>query len=294
MDHLFQLGERYGEIHGPWEDPMLEGYSTIAYLAAKTQRIKLGLLVTCGFFRPPGLLVKTVSTIDVLSGGRALLGIGAGWFEEEATGLGIPLPGTWRERFERLEETLQIAHHMWSPGTGDGKITPFEGKYYQLANPINMPRPVSQPHPPIIIGGSGEKKTLRLVAEHANAANLVVGSPCAIESFGVLARKEESYAEWLQKVKEYTQRKLDILQGHCEAVGRPYEEIEKSIVTYIKVGSDGMTSAEILQLCHDFAELGFKYVIFVISNCHEIEPLATLGREVIPAVSEYSVNAKVS
>lgn len=111
MDHLFQLGERYGEIHGPWEDPMLEGYSTIAYLAAKTQLIKLGLLVTCGFFRPPGLLIKTVSTIDVLSGGRAMLGIGAGWFEEEALGLGIPLPGTWSERFERLEETLQIAHH---------------------------------------------------------------------------------------------------------------------------------------------------------------------------------------
>jgi hypothetical protein len=213
MDHLFQLGERYGEIHGPWEDPMLEGYSTIAYLAAKTQRIKLGLLVTCGFFRPPGLLIKTVSTIDVLSGGRAMLGIGAGWFEEEAIGLGIPHPTTWSERFERLEETLQIAHHM-----REGKTTPFEGKYYQLANPIK--------------------------------------------------------------------RKLDVLQGHCEAVGRPYGEIEKSIVTYIKVGSDGMTSEQVLQLCHDFADLGFQYVIFVISNCHEIEPLAELGRNVIPAVSE--------
>lgn len=281
MDHLVQLGERYGELHGPWEDPMLEGYSTIAYLAAKTQRIKLGLLVTCGFFRPPGLLVKTVSTLDVLSGGRAMLGIGAGWFEEEAIGLGIPLPETWSERFERLEETLQIAHHMWS-----GKTTAIEGKHYQLANPINMPPPISQPHPPIIVGGSGEKKTLRLVAKYANACNLVVGSPCAIESFGVSARKEESYAEWLTNVGEYTAQKLDILQGHCEAVGRPYEEVEKSITTYVKVGSDGMTTAEVLQLCRDFANLGFQYVIFVISNAHEIEPLAALGRDIIPAVNE--------
>jgi F420-dependent oxidoreductase-like protein len=281
MDHLFQLGERYGEIHGSWEDPMLEGYSTIAYLAAQTQHLKLGLLVTCGFFRPPGLLIKTVTTIDVLSDGRAILGIGAGWFEEEAIGLGIPYPATWTERFERLEETLQIAHHMW-----DGETTPFEGKYYHLANPINKPQPISHPHPTIIIGGSGEKRTLRLVAKYADACNLVVGSPCAHESFGVLARKEESYAEWLEKVGGYTRRKLLILQEHCEAVGRPYQEIEKSVVTYIRVGSDGMTSAEVLQLCHNFADLGFQYVIFVISNVHEIEPLSTLGREVIPAISE--------
>ncbi|MBN1875818.1 MAG: LLM class F420-dependent oxidoreductase [Anaerolineae bacterium] len=279
MDHLFQLGEQYGEIHGPWTDPMLEGYSTIAYLAAKTQYLKLGLLVTCGFLRPPGLLIKTVSTLDVLSGGRAMLGIGAGWFEEEVLGLGIPLPETWRERFERLEETLQIAHHMWK-----GNTEPFRGKYYQLANPINMPRPVSRPHPLIIIGGSGEKKTLRLVAQYADAGNLVVGSPCADESFGVMARKEESYAEWLDHIRQYTRRKLNVLQQHCEACGRSYGEIEKSVVTYIKVGADGMSSGEVLQLCHDFAELGFQYVIFVILNCHDIEPLAMLGRSVIPAV----------
>ena len=281
MDHLFQLGQRYGEIHGPWDDPMLEGYSTIAYLAARTQRIKLGLLVTCGFFRPPGLLIKTVSTIDVLSGGRMMLGIGAGWFEEEALGLGIKLPETWRERFDRLEETLQIAHHMWS-----GKTTPFDGQYFQLTTPINMPQPVSRPHPPIIVGGSGEKKTLRLVAQYANACNLVVGSPCAIESFGVMARQEKSYADWLEKVEQYAQQKLSVLQRHCEAVGRPYEDIEKSIVTYINVGSDGMDSAEVVQLCHDLAELGFQYVIFVIPNGYEIVPLELLGREVIPIVSE--------
>jgi hypothetical protein len=151
---------------------------------------------------------------------------------------------------------------------------------------INEPQPISQPHPPIIIGGSGEKKTLRFVAQYADACNLVVGSPSADESFGVMARKEESYAEWLENVGRYTQKKFDVLRDHCENVGRVYDEIEKSIVTYIKVGSDGMSSTEVLQLCNDFTNLGFTYVIFVIPNCHEIEPLATLGREVIPAVSE--------
>ena len=280
MDHLFQLGNRYGEIHGPWSEPMLEGYSTIAYLAAKTQHIKLGLLVSCPFFRPPGLLIKMVTTLDVLSGGRALLGIGAGWFEEEAAGLGIPHPATWTERFERLEETLQIAHHMWA-----GKIEPFEGKHFQLANPINQPVPLSQPHPPIIVGGGGEKKTLRLVAQYADATNLVVGSPCAIESFGVLARQDASYAEWLQSINPILHRKLDVLKEHCEAVGRAYDEIEKSVVTYIKVGGDGMTATEILQLCHDLADLGFGYVIFVISNSHEISPLDVFGENITPQLT---------
>ena len=280
MDHLFQLGDRFGEIHGPWQEPMLEGYSTISYLAAKTQQIKLGLSVTCPFFRPPGLLVKTVSTLDVLSGGRAMLGIGAGWFEEEAEGLGIPYPDTWTERFERLEETLQIVHHMWA-----GKTTPFEGKYFQLANPINQPAPVSQPHPPIIIGGGGERKTLRLVAAYADATNLVVGSPCALESFGVLARPDASYADWLQRIRSGLQRKLDILQMHCDSVGRDYVEIEKSVVTYIKIGSDGLSADEILGLCHDFSEIGFGYVIFVISNAHEIKPLEIFGESIIPEIT---------
>lgn len=283
MDHLFQLGTRYGEIHGPLEAPMLEGYSTIAYLAAKTQYIKLGVLATCGFFRYPGLLVKMISTIDVLSGGRALFGIGAGWFEEEAHGLGIPLPATWSERFERLEETLQIAHQMWA-----GNTAAFKGKYYQLANPISIPRTVSRPHPPIIIGGSGEKKTLRLVAQYANGSNLVIGSPLPNKAFGVLARTEESYEEWLNNVRQYTQQKLGVLRQHCAAVGRRYEEIDKSIVTYIKTGKNGMSSAEIVQLCGDLVDLGFRYIIFVIQNCHEIEPLLLIGQEVIPIVSKFA------
>jgi F420-dependent oxidoreductase-like protein len=281
MDHLFQLGDRYGEIHGPWEEPMLEGYSTLSYLAAITKQIKLGLLVTCPFFRSPGLLVKMVSTLDVLSDGRSLLGIGAGWFEEEAAGLGIPYPESWTERFERLEETLQIIHQVWN-----GNTSPFEGKHFHLTNPINQPTPVSQPHPPIIIGGSGEKKTLRLVAQYANATNLVAGSPCAIESFGVLARQDESYAAWLEQLSPKIQHKLSVLNKHCEAIGRPYDDIEKSIVTYIKVGADGMGQDEILQLCLDFANLGFQYVIFIISNAYEIKPFEVFGEAIIPQLSE--------
>jgi len=282
MDHLFQLGTQYGEIHGPFDAPMLEDYSTIAYLAAKTQRIKLGLLVTCNFFRPPGLLVKTVSTIDVLSEGRAFLGIGAGWFEEEAQGLGIPLPATWSERFVRLEETLQIAHHMWA-----GKTTPFEGHYYQLAGPINVPPPLSKPHPPIVIGGSGERKTLRLVAQYADACNLVVNSPLPHEAFGVMACQTDRYEEWINGVKAYTQHKLAVLRQHCETVGRPYDEVDKSIVTYIALSPDMMSADDVIRLCRDFADMGFSYVVFVILNAYEIDPLVTFGREIIPVVNDF-------
>jgi F420-dependent oxidoreductase-like protein len=191
MDHLFQLGTEFGTFHGPVEAAMLEGYSTMSYLAALTKRIKVELGVTCNLFREPGLLVKTVTTLDVLSGGRACLGIGSGWFEREAKGLGIPFPPL-KERFERLEETLQIAKHMWS-----GNVKPFEGKYYHLAEPINSPQPLSKPHPPIMIGGSGEKKTLRLVAKYGDACNFVLGT--TLKEAGVLYIGEnfEKNAEWL-------------------------------------------------------------------------------------------------
>src|SRR5688572_23529666 len=148
MDHFFQMGGEFG----PAEEPMLEGYSTIAYLAALTQQIRVGVLVTGSSYRHPGLLIKAVSTLDVLSGGRAYFGIGAGWYEREARGLGLPLPNV-KERFERLEEILQIAKQMWA-----GERTPYLGKYYQLQEPINCPPPLQQPHPPILIGGEGERK----------------------------------------------------------------------------------------------------------------------------------------
>jgi F420-dependent oxidoreductase-like protein len=198
MDHLFQLGEQYGEVHGPVDAPMLEGWSTIAYLAGLTRQIHLGIAVTCAFSREPGLLIKVASTVDVLSGGRTYFGIGAGWFEREAAGLGLRFP-PMGERFERLEETLQIAHQMW---TGDTR--PFEGRHYHLAEPINNPQPLARPHPPILIGGDGEKKTLRLVAQYADACNFVLGTSSRDASvFGSLssqAQTREERARWAASV----------------------------------------------------------------------------------------------
>jgi len=159
MDHYFQIDPGIG----PASDPMLEAYTALSFMAGATERIRLGAMVTGVVYRQPAFLVKQVSTLDVLSGGRANLGIGASWYEREAVGLGFPFPPI-AERFERLEETLQIAKHLWS-----GDATPFTGKHYQLAEPINSPQPLSQPHPPILIGGGGEKKTLRLVAQYGNA-----------------------------------------------------------------------------------------------------------------------------
>src|SRR5512142_157633 len=162
MDHFFQIGRpnNPGGL-GPAEDEMLEGYSTLSYMAGFTQRVKLGTLVTGVVYRYPGILIKTVTTLDVLSGGRAYFGVGAAWNERESRALGVPFPPV-KERFERLEETLQIALQMWS-----GKAEPLHGKHYQLEETLNSPQPISQPHPPILIGGGGEKKTLKLVAQYA-------------------------------------------------------------------------------------------------------------------------------
>jgi len=194
MDHWFQM-----EALGGPAEPMLEGYTTLGYLAAVTQRLRLSLLVTGVTYRHPGLLAKTVTTLDVLSGGRAMLGIGAAWYEREHEGLGVPFPSTG-ERFERLEETLQIVRQMWA-----GDATPYVGRHFRLAEPVNVPPPVQAP-PPILIGGSGERKTLRLVAQYADACNLFGGSP------------------------EEVRHKLDVLRGHCEDAGRDPDEIEKTMI----------------------------------------------------------------
>jgi F420-dependent oxidoreductase-like protein len=183
---------------------MLEGYSVLAFAAGITQRIALGTLVTGVTYRHPGILVKTVSTLDVLSGGRAWLGIGAGWYEREHEGLGVPFPPVG-ERFERLEETVQIANQMWS-----GQVAPYQGKHYELAETLNQPMPLSDPRPRIMIGGGGEQKTLRLVARYADACNLFA------------TPGEEGMAE--------LSHKLDVLRAHCEAEGRPYEAIEKTVL----------------------------------------------------------------
>jgi F420-dependent oxidoreductase-like protein len=196
MDHYFQMEFNGGRA----EEPMLEGYTTLGYVAALTERMSLGLMVTGVMYRHPGLLAKIVTTLDVLSGGRAVLGIGASWYEREQRGLGVPVvPVT--ERFERLEETLQICLQMWSDDNG-----PYEGRHYQLAETLCVPAPLRRPRPPVMIGGGGEKKTLRLVAQYGDACNL----------FGT-------------SVDDVT-HKLDVLRAHCADVGRDYDEIKKTVL----------------------------------------------------------------
>lgn len=191
MDHFFQI-----VMNGAPELDMLEGWSALAFAAAATERIKLGTMVTGVTYRHPGVLIKTATTLDVLSGGRAYLGIGAAWNEEEHLGLGVPYPSL-KERFERLEETLQLAHQMWKDDD-----SAFDGVHYQLTRPLNHPQSVTRPHPPILIGGTGEKKTLRMVAQYADACNIFEMPVPGIKA------------------------KLDVLQEHCANLGRDYAEIE--------------------------------------------------------------------
>ncbi len=259
MDHFFQIGGRDRSMGvGPAEDEMLEGYSTLSYLAAVTRTPKLGTLVTGVVYRHPGVLIKTVTTLDVLSGGRAYLGIGAAWNEREAKGLGVPFPPL-RERFERLEETLQIAKHLWS-----GNPAPFEGRHYHLAEPISSPQPLTRPHPPILIGGSGEKRTLRLVAQYGDACNLFSGRGAAA-----------------------VQAKLDVLKRHCEEVGRDYATIEKTTLGTVQLAEDHRSSGEIVDQCRALASVGIQHAIFNMPNVHEISPIQSFGREIIPAVAEF-------
>ena len=252
MDHFFQIGP-VGDV----DEPMLEGYNALSYLAAVTERARLGTLVTGVHYRYPGLLVKSATTLDVISGGRAYLGIGAGWNERESRGLGVPFPST-RERFERLEETLQIAQQMWS-----GEVGAYEGEHYQLAEALNSPQALSEPHPPVMIGGMGEKRTLRLVAQYADACNLFAyGGPGLVR------------------------QKLDVLRGHCEDVGRNYEEIERTALGTVNLTEDGMTADEVIGFCREMSEAGIQHLIFNMPNVHEIEPLERFGEEIIPAVAE--------
>jgi F420-dependent oxidoreductase-like protein len=259
MDHFFQIGSRDRAMGlGPAEDEMLEGYSTLAYLAGLTKKVKLGTLVTGVIYRHPGILVKTVTTLDVLSGGRAYLGIGAAWNEREATGLGVPFPPV-AERFQRLEETLQIARQMWSEDNG-----PYAGKYYRLAETLNSPQPLSKPHPPILIGGTGEKKTLRLVATYADACNLFA-------RMGI----------------DGVRAKLDVLKRHCDTIKRDYDEIEKTTLGTVHLAPGQMNASEVIEQCRALAGLGIQQAIFNMPNVHEITPLETFGREIIPVVQAF-------
>ena len=252
MDHFFQI-RGVGKV----DEPMLEGYNALSYLAGVTERVKLGTLVTGVQYRYPGLLVKSATTLDVLSGGRAYLGIGAGWNERESRGLGVPFPST-SERFERLEETLQIAQQMWS-----GEVGAYEGEHYHLAPPLNSPQALSEPHPPVMIGGMGEQKTLRLVAQYADACNLFIygGS-------------------------DLIRHKLDVLRGHCEDVGRDYEEIERTGLGTANLTEGGMTPEDVINLCREVNEAGIQHLIFNMPNVNDIAPLETFGEKIIPAVAD--------
>ncbi len=259
MDHFFQIG-----AVGPPEHEMLEGWSALAFVAGRTNRIKLGTMVTGVTYRHPGILVKTATTLDVLSAGRAYLGIGAAWNEEEHRGLGVPFPPL-AERFERLEETLQIAHQMWA-----GNERPYEGKHYQLARPLNSPQPVQQPHPPILIGGGGERKTLRLVAQYADACNL----------FARTGREE-------------LQHKLDVLREHCQALGRPYSAIEKTTLDVVAITGDGRdgsyTPEAAIEYFRGLAALGIDQAIFSMPNVTDLEPYDLLATKVVPALERMEV-----
>jgi F420-dependent oxidoreductase-like protein len=245
MDHLWQ-------IFGTPEHEMLEAYTALGFLAAHTRRAKLLTLVTGVVYRDPGLLVKAVTTLDVLSGGRAMLGIGAAWNEEESRGLGLFFPPT-AERFERLEEALQICLRMFH-----GDEAPYEGKHYQLGRLLNSPLPLSKPHPPILIGGSGEKKTLRFVAKYADSCNL----------FGV----------------PEVEHKLDVLRQHCANEGRDYDTIEKTVLLNLDPGEKGERVAEVIADLTRYAGLGFSVGHGMIAGVTDLRKIETLRTEVMPAI----------
>ena len=248
MDHFFQISSV-----GPTEREMLEAYTTLGYVAGLTSRAKLLTLVTGAVYRYPGILAKTVTTLDVLSGGRAWLGIGAAWNEEESRGLGIPFPPV-AERFERLEETLQICLQMWR-----GDETPYQGEHYQLERPLNSPQALSAPHPPILIGGSGERKTLRFVAKYAQACNLFPSPDIA--------------------------DKLDVLRAHCDAEGRDYDEITKTCYFIFDVGENGEKATEVVDQLGGLAAMGFQVAIGAVANVWQVRPLEIIGSQVIPQVA---------
>jgi F420-dependent oxidoreductase-like protein len=250
MDHFFQI-DRVGAP----EEPMLEAYTTLGYIAALTKKVKLGTMVTGVIYRNPALLIKAVSALDVISGGRAYLGIGAAWNDYESESLGFNFPPV-KERFEMLEETLQIALQMWK-----GDETPFHGKHFNMERPMNSPQVLSKPHPPILIGGGGEQKTLKFVAKYGDACNL-----------------------FAQMGDEEVQHKLDVLKKHCQDVGRNYDEIEKTALWQIR--DEAVDPEAIIETAKHLKEMGFDQMIVGIRKAYEIEPLKIFGEKIIPEVSK--------
>ncbi len=250
MDHVWQI-----HSIGPPEQEMLEAYTALGFLAGRTERIELLAWVTAVVYRDPGLLVKAVTTLDVLSGGRAWLGIGAAWNEQEAKGLGLFFPPL-AERFERLEEALQISLQMWSDNDG-----PYEGRHYQLERTLNVPQALSRPHPPIMIGGAGEKKTLRLVAQYAQACNLFPGPDLA--------------------------HKLDVLRRHCDDVGRDYDDIQKTVIGPLDPGANGELVEDLLARMRQLSALGITHYHGSVPQAASIRPLELLGERVIPVAAGF-------
>jgi F420-dependent oxidoreductase-like protein len=250
MDHVWQIGQV-----GPVDTDMLEAYTTLGFLAAHTERVELLAWVTAVSYRDPGLLAKIVTTLDVLTKGRAWLGIGAAWNEEESKGLGLFFPGT-AERFERLEESLQICLQMWSDSQDA-----YEGTHYRLGSTLNVPQALRRPHPPILIGGSGEKKTLRMVAQYAQACNLFGGPDVA--------------------------HKLDVLKGHCDAVGRDYDEIEKTVMDRLDPGENGEHVDDVLNTLREYSALGIQHVHTGVPNAADLKRITIYAERIIPAAAEF-------
>jgi F420-dependent oxidoreductase-like protein len=252
MDHVWQIAP-----NGAPEEPMLEAYTALGWLAAKTERVKLLTMVTAVVYREPGLLAKALTTLDVLSGGRAILGIGAAWNEEESRGLGLFFPPT-AERFERLEEALRICRQMWSDDEG-----PFDGEHYHLARTLNSPQVLSRPHPPILIGGAGEKKTLRLVARYADSCNIM--------AYDV----------------EVAAHKLDVLREHCANEGRDYDEIEKTAQTRFNLGENGENVTQTIENLHAISELGFTVAHGSLIGVSKDRQFDLFAERIIPALEKF-------
>jgi F420-dependent oxidoreductase-like protein len=250
-DHMWQ-----GPYLGGVVQPELECIATLGVIAANTRRCRLVPLVAGVHFRQPALLAKSITTLNVLSGGRAMLGIGAGWYEEEARGLGFPFPPL-AERFEMLDEAIQICLRMWHGEHGDEH--PFEGKHYRLERPLNAPQSLSRPHPPILIGGSGEKVTLRLVARYADACSLYPGPDLA--------------------------HKLDVLRRHCESEGRDYDSIEKTCAFQFNAGAEGEIAGDLTEGLLGLAASGIQTVIGIVRGPDPVKTIEHIGREIIPAIS---------
>lgn len=253
MDHYYQIKGLFGEAYN---DPMMESYTMLGYLAGLTEKASLGVLVTGVIYRLPSILLKMVNTLDIVSGGRAYFGIGAAWYGEEAEGFGVPYPDT-SERFEWLEDTLQLAHALWNSDE-----TSFTGKRFSAPKITNNPRPLSQPRPRIMVGGMGPNKTLRMTAQYADACNF-------FEGYG-WDRMRES---------------IDTLKGHCERLGRSYDEIEKTSLgtAHLSAGNDSVDS--IMGRLKTLSEMGFTHAIFNMPNVYEITPLEIFGKEIIPAAA---------